>query len=284
MQLVHAGRMPWGENLASQRAGRMAHKRLFEGTEGTPDNYLLVLANEGSDYYSPRHRHAWDQVRLCLQGSVPIGRELKIDAGEVGYFPEGVHYGPQEGGPDRIVLLLQFGGASGLGYLSPAQVKSGYDRLRECGAFEQGVFRRTSGDGKKNQDAYEAIWRHVTGHELHYPAAAYRAPVILRPGGFAWRALAGCPGVRRKLLASFPERGLELEFIALDSGAQYALEPSSLRRFVFVREGTGSCAGEPFFPHSAARLEPGETTSFSAATPSELFVIAVATLAAPPAH
>ena len=123
VDLVHAGRMAWGENLAAQRAGRMAHKVLFEGAEGSPDNYLWVMANEGSDYYAPRHRHPWDQVRLCLEGAIPIGRDLKIEAGEVGYFPEGVHYGPQEGGPDRVTLVLQIGGASGLGYLSKDQLR-----------------------------------------------------------------------------------------------------------------------------------------------------------------
>ena len=113
MNIVHAGRMEWGANLASHRQGEMAHKVLFEGEEGDADNYLLVLAREGASYYSPRHRHAWDQVRFCLEGSVPIGKGLRLDAGEVGYFPEAAPYGPQEGGPDRIVLLLQFGGAIG---------------------------------------------------------------------------------------------------------------------------------------------------------------------------
>ena len=73
--------MQWGENLASHRQGDMAHKVLFEGDEGGPDNYLLVLAREGASYYSPRHRHAWDQVRLCLEGSVPLGKAQLTDLG-----------------------------------------------------------------------------------------------------------------------------------------------------------------------------------------------------------
>src|ERR1700741_2890524 len=113
MDIVQAGAMEWGENLAAHRQGTMAHKVLFEGEEGSPDNFVWVLAKEGGDYFSPRHRHAWDQVRLCLEGAVPIGPGLTVDAGEVAYFPEGVAYGPQEGGGDRIELLLQFGGASG---------------------------------------------------------------------------------------------------------------------------------------------------------------------------
>jgi len=274
MEVVHGGRMPWGENLAAQRAGRMAHKRLFEGTENTPDNYLLVLANEGADYYSPRHRHAWDQVRLCLEGSVPLGRELRIDAGEIGYFPEGVHYGPQEGGPDRIVLLLQLGGASGLGYLSPEQLRRGREALLKEGVFEQGVFRRTTGQGKRNEDGYEAIWRCVTGRPLNYPKAQYKTPIVLRPDGFAWRATAA-PGVRQKNLGTFPERGLSLALMALDAGASVQLEPCAAPRLLFVLAGEGHCNDEGLAAHSAVRLQPQETAALGARTALELFMITV---------
>ena len=275
MDIVHAGQMEWGENLAAQRAGRMAHKVLFEGQENSPDNYLLVLANEGSDYYSPRHRHAWDQVRFCLEGAVPIGRDLKVEAGEVGYFPEGVHYGPQEGGPDRVVLLLQFGGASGLGYLSVAQLRKVREQLLEEGVFEGGVFRRKSGEGKKNEDGYEALWRHATGRPLSYPKPRYKTPIVMRPDAFTWREVAGMLGARRKSLGVFPERGLALDFIAVDSASSYVEEPSSARRFMWVREGQGECNGAPYFTSSAIRLEPGETARVAASAASELFVITV---------
>ncbi len=273
MDIVHASRMEWGENLAAQRQGGMAHKCLFEGEEGSPDNYLLVLANEGSDYYSPRHRHAWDQVRFCLEGSVPIGREVKIAAGQVGYFPEGVHYGPQEGGPDRVVLLLQAGGASGLGYLSPQQLRAGREGLLAEGAFRQGVFVRNRDEGKKNEDAYEAIWRFVTGHPLTYPKPCYQGPVVLRPDGFAWRAVAGATGVHRRYLGCFPERGLSLEFVKIDASSTYVSDVSRARRLFFVCAGEGNCDGAPFLTHSAIRLEPAETARFAANALVELFVI-----------
>jgi hypothetical protein len=278
MNIVHAGTMPWGANLAAQRAGRMAHKRLFEGEEGSADNYLLVLANEGSDYYSPRHRHAWDQVRLCLSGAVPIGRELKIEAGEVGYFPEAVHYGPQEGGPDRIVLLLQFGGASGLGYLSPEQLTRGREALLREGVFEQGVFRRTDGVGKKNEDGYEAIWRCVTGRSLDYPKPRYRSPVIMRPAGFTWHPLSEQAGVRRKFLGIFPDRGLSLEFLAIEPGATCVIAPATQRRLLFVCAGHGRCGDTPYFEHSAVRLQPGHSAAFTAEGATELFSISVSLL------
>ena len=284
MKIAHASRMEWGGSLTAHRAGRMSHKVLFEGEEGSRDNYLFVLANEGSDYYSPRHRHAWDQVRFCLDGSIPIGRDLKIDAGEIGYFPEGVHYGPQEGGPDRIVLLLQIGGASGLGYLSPAQLEEGRSRLLAEGVFEEGVFRRSSGEGKRNEDAYEAIWRTVTGQPLRYPKPAYRAPIVMRPDGFTWQpdpnaSASGVSGVRRKELGIFPARGLSLELKTIERGSRYTLEPSPFRRLLFVLGGEGRLNTEFYEPSTALRLEPNERVDLEASGPTSLFAISVALLA-----
>ena len=117
--ILHCAEMPWGESLVAQRGATegMAHKRLFEGDENSPDNYMLVMSQEPKTYFSPRRRHPWDQIRFCLEGKIPIAKGLHIDGGEIGYFPESAHYGPQEGGEDRIAPLLQFAGASGQGFL-----------------------------------------------------------------------------------------------------------------------------------------------------------------------
>jgi hypothetical protein len=279
LDIVHAARMNWGENLAAHRQGGMAHKVLFEGEEGSPDNFVWVMANEGADYYSPRHRHAWDQVRLCLDGSIPISKELRIDTGEVGYFPEGVPYGPQEGGPDRLTLVLQVGGASGLGYLSARQLRVAREALAGEGVFEGGVFRRISGEGKKNLDAYEAIWRRVTGAPIDYPEPRYKAPVILRPRGFGWQQVEGVQGVRRKSLARFADRGLTLELFGLDPGAALSFPATAERRLVFVLSGQGRCDDADFEPYSAVRIEPGSEAGFTAGTATELFVVALAQVA-----
>ena len=281
MDIVHASRMDWGENLAAHRHGGMAHKLLFEGEEGSPDNYALVLANESSEYYSPRHRHCWDQVRFCLEGAVPIGPKLAVEAGEAAYFPEGVHYGPQQGGPDRIELLLQFGGASGQGYLSAAQLRRARTDLVREGAFENGVFRRTNGDGgKKNEDAYEAIWRHVTGRPIDYGQPRYKAPIIMRTDAFRWGAAA--TGVKRKSLGIFPDRGLELDLFAIKKNARLEFLASPALRLIFVRSGEGKCASDEYVSHSTVRLRPGERATFASSSSTELFVISVATVALSP--
>lgn len=276
MEIVHLGSMEWGENLVPHRQGNMAHKRIFDGVEMSPDNFSLVLARESADYYSPPHRHNFDQVRYCLEGRVPIGKTLGIDAGEVAYFPEGVVYGPQEGGPDRIVLVLQFGGASGQGYMSVEQTRRGREELMTQGRFDGGVFHRESGVGRKSQDAYAAIWQHVFGRDVEYPTPRYKTPIVMRPEGFAWRGIDGARGVRRKVLGIFPEQGLWVELIAIDAAASWTLGASADRRLVFVRAGEGTCGGQPYHPHSAVRLEPAEQTTFAAAQPTEVLVIGMA--------
>ena len=282
MQVVHGARMAWGENLAAHRQGGMAHKVLFEGEEGSPDNFVWVLADEGADYYSPRHRHAWDQVRLCLEGSIPIGKDMRLDQGEVGYFPEGVPYGPQEGGPNRKTLVLQVGGASGLGYLSARQLREARAELAGEGVFEGGVFRRIRGEGKANLDAYEALWRHVTGRPIDYPKPRYQAPVLMRPEAFPWRDDPQAAGVRRRPLASFPERGLGLEFLALEPGAGLELAPGAARRLLFVRAGSGLCGGGPYEALTAIRIEPGEAATLEAREASDIFAITLTLVAHTP--
>jgi hypothetical protein len=274
LDIVHAGRMSWGANLAAHRQGGLAHKVLFEGQEGSPDNYVWTMADEKSDYFSPRHRHVFDQVRLCISGSIPIARGLRVDAGEVGYFPEGVPYGPQEGGPDRLTLVLQVGGISGLGYFSARQVRQAHAALAEVGVFEGGVFKRTAGEGKANLDAYEAIWRHLTGRPIVYPKPRFKAPIIMRPEAFDWRPEAA--GVGTKRLATFPERGLELLLLSLEPGARWEFEPAPLRRLVFVQAGNGVLEDQPYETWSAARIEPGQAATLSAETASEVFVITLA--------
>jgi hypothetical protein len=276
LEIVHAGRMGWGANLASHRQGGLAHKVLFEGEEGSPDNFVWAMADEKSDYFSPRHRHVFDQVRLCISGSIPIARDLRVDAGEIGYFPEGVPYGPQEGGPDRLTLVLQVGGISGLGFLSARQVRQAHEELGEEGVFEGGVFRRTKGEGKANLDAYEAIWRRVVGRPIDYPKPRYKTPVIVRPEAYDWRPEPQSPGVSRKRLAVFPERGLELSLLAIEPGATWWFGPVRERLLLFVRSGEGRLQGDGYETWSAARIEPGESVEIAAAAPSEILVISLA--------
>jgi hypothetical protein len=273
MEIVHADTLRSDSDPLPHRQGGIALTHVFRGEEGTPDNFAWSFGDEFSDYYSPRHRHNFDQIRFCLSGSIPIGKNLTVDEGEVGYFPEGVYYGPQEGGPDRKTLVLQFGGASGQGYMSARQLKAGYDALLPEGEFVKGVFRRKTGEGKKNQDSYDAIWQKVMGRPLVYPEPRYKAPIVMKPENFAWSAVEDAPGVCRRTLGVFGERGVGVDFYAVTPGTTFDMPRSDARRLIYVGGGMGRVAGDSYSRQTAVRLEPGESVLFEAQDDTELFVI-----------
>ena len=270
MKVTHADDLSYDENPLPHRAGKMAFKYLLEGEPLSADNYSAVLSRESASFFSPRHRHPWDQIRYCIDGSVPIAPRVSIDAGEVGYFPEGVHYGPQEGDSDRLVLVVQFGGASGQGYLGYEQVKVGQQELLSEGAFERGVFmRKPEIKGRKNQDGYEAVWLHVMGRPVAYSPPRYKGPVVMQPQNYNWVEDEGRQGVRRKPLGSFSERGIAIEFQAIGEGVSHDLEPSINRRLIFFTSGEGIS----YKRHTAISLEAGEALQMTANTATEFLLI-----------
>ena len=273
MEIVHADTLQSDADPLPHRHGGIAITQIFAGEEGTPDNFAWSFGDETSEYFAPRHRHNFDQIRFCLSGSIPIGKNLTVDEGEVGYFPEGVPYGPQEGGPDRKTLVLQFGGASGQGYMSASQLKRGHEALLSEGEFVKGVFRRKTGEGKKNQDSYDAIWQKMMGRPLDYPKPRYKAPIVMNPVHFAWAAVEHAPGVCRKTLGVFGERGVGIDFYAITPGTSFDMTPSDARRLIYVCSGMGRCGGDSYSRQSAVRLEPGESITFESHDDTELFVI-----------
>jgi hypothetical protein len=269
--IVHCAEMPWGESLVAQRSDveGMAHKRLFEGEDGSPDNYMLVMSKEPKSYFSPRHRHPWDQLRFCLEGKIPIAKGLYVEGGEIAYFPESAPYGPQEGGEDRIVLLLQFGGASGQGFIGPDRLNAARRELAEKGRFEGGIYTVETPEGRTNRDAYEAIWLHVMGGALDYVSPAYKAPIVMRPDALRWER-GSEPGVSFRSVGLFPHRGLSIVGWKLAPGARHSVPATPALRFLFVTEGAGTIGGEELRRWSAVRLQPGESAEILASEELEL--------------
>lgn len=272
MRIVQASNKKWRGNQLRHRKGRILLKRMIEGEPGSTENYGLHMGRESAEFFSPRHRHPWDQIRYCIKGRVPIAPGATIDQGEVGYFPEGVPYGPQEG-PERQVMVLQFGGASGMGYLNRDTVNRGYDELGEFGRFEGGVFHRARGPGQRKQDGYAAIWQHVTGEKLVFPAPRYSEPVVMKPAHFAWSHAA--PGVQVKELGRFSERRTDVGIYALEPGSARKLPASPHLRIAFVTKGRGKCGSGAYLRHTAMEFKPGEVARFSPEIATEMLCITV---------
>ncbi len=266
------------ERGLEHRGGTFHSRRLLEGEPGALDNFQLSLGQMGGDFYSPRHRHNFEQVRFQVAGTLDYDRDGKLSPGMVGYFPEGMHYGPQTQNPDEVpmTLVLQCGGASGSGYLSRAESKAGMAELRNIGEFKDGVFRRADGaDGKRNMDGYQAIWEHVHGRKLAFPKPRYARPIMMDPASYDWLKVDGEDGVAEKPLGVFSECRTEAGFLGLDSGAVHL---AGGRGIYFVVSGAGEVAGEPFARHATVLVERGESASFAATEATEIFHIGLPNL------
>lgn len=257
------------------RGGRFRYYPLLSGDEGSPGNFFLQLSNTFDDFDSPRHRHNFDQVRVQLHGDADFARDGTMRPGTVGYFPEGVYYGPQSIAGESLTLVLQFGGASRSGYVSEAAFQRGIAELKQTGTFERGVYKVAKPEGgTRNQDAYEAVWEHINGRQMRYPTGGYAGPVFLQPDDFEWAQDADAPGVARKHLGTFSSAGTVLSQLALDAGAEVEVPANTI---VFVLGGRGIAGtqeGERGDWEKHSSLYSGRTPArLTAQAPSELVQI-----------
>jgi hypothetical protein len=244
MKVVQGDEVPLQRGL-EYRGGMFHSRRLLEGQAGAIDNFQLSIGVSQGDFYSPRHHHNFEQIRVGLEGTLDYDRDGKMSVGVVGYFPEGIYYGPQSQNPDEVATaaVLQFGGASGSGYLSNAEVRAGMEELKKHGEFKNGVYRRqVPFHGKKNVDGYQAIWEHMHQRPMIYPAPRYNKPVFMDARHYEWVAVANAPGVFEKLLGVFTERRSEAGFLKLDAGASHILRGHGI---YLVLRGAGEIAAQP---------------------------------------
>ena len=173
------------EQVGTMREGKLDQKHLLFGEDGSPNNYDLNMGHTGGGgWRTPRHRHNFDQIRYVIQGQLPYTEEDVLEEGWVGYFPESVHYGPQERAEGLRTMVLQSGGASGAGYLSVAQREATNAELNKTGEFKKGMYHYTDANGvPQTLDGSQAIFEHATGQQ-----ARVRDPAVYRchrdePGG-----------------------------------------------------------------------------------------------------
>jgi hypothetical protein len=250
------------------RGGTFHSRTTAAGEPGTPGNFKFSVSELGTDYSGPRHRHNFDQYRFMLSGESDYGQDGPLRAGMLGYYPEGVPYGPQVNNTAIVCAVLQFGGASGSGYLQPREVKAGMVELEKFGTFKDGVFhRREDVPGKRSMDAYQAIWEHVHGRPMVYPKGRYDAPIMMDAANYQWAPIKGAPGVSEKLFGVFTERRTQARLVRLEAGAAYAVEG---RGVYLVLSGAGAAGGKPLQKYTTVFLETGETGTLTARETTEL--------------
>jgi hypothetical protein len=282
MKIAHGDEIQEVVRKFEHREGAFHHRKLMTGEPDTPGNFSLEMVRTTTDFFSPRHRHNFDQFRYQLEGEFDFDRNGKMKPGILGYFPEGTPYGPQSSSVSSLTLTLQFGGASGSGYMTQEQMEAGMAELKKHGRFEKGVFRRNEGEeGKRNVDGYQAIWEYVNKRPMKYPEPRYHDPIMINPEHFAWMPVEGAAGVYEKLLGVFTERGTHGRRVRLEPGAKFRIAGRSL---YFVLSGEGRVSDARYRCYTTLLCERGEETTFAATTPSEILVLGLPRLDVAAAH
>jgi hypothetical protein len=274
MHIAHAEDSTQASNAI--RGGKRQFKTLLRGDDNSLGNYKLSFVRQSGTLDIPRHRHNFDQLRMCLEGDRQnYGKGKWINPGEIVYFPEGTPYGPEQSDSHRLSITLQFGGASGSGYLGAQRIQAAMDEMAAFGKFDKGVFTR---DGelapgqRRNQDSYEAIWEHVNKRKLTYPKPRYEEPICMKPIGFEW-VPTGQPGVSKKLLGVFSERGCTISMLKFDAGASGRVPPHGSSQIGFVVTGEGRAANEEIRKHTALSLGPNEQCDMVSGGGMELLIV-----------
>jgi hypothetical protein len=265
------------EAVQRGRVNMIKRKRLplETGVPGVTAEFSLSIVPEG--YFTPRHRHNFDQIRYTLTGVQSTGHG-DLGPGEIGYFPEGAYYGPQAQKGECTTLVLQFQGASGEHLLSNEEMNATYQKMREAGAvFENGIYRGLTAEGRrKNKDSYVAIWEEHEGKKLTFPTPRYRSPVMMQPQHYRWAPDRDRPGIETKHLGTFTELRTGIGFFRLLPGASLAAEGHRDAEIRYCIEGSFSYDGKNWGEGAYQFIPPrAETDVFASPQGASFFYISL---------
>ena len=261
-----------GGRVGSMREGTLDQKFLLHGEDDSPNNYLLNVGLTGSGGWgTPRHRHNFDQIRYVLKGKYPVSPHKIMEEGSVAYFPESVHYGPQDRPEGLEMMVIQFGGASGSGFLSTPRREAANEALKAKGEFKSGIFTWLDEKGQKhNTDGSAACFEEATGKRLVFAPARYDDVIVMNPESYAWIET-GVAHVATKLLGTFTERGMRIGFIKIDAGATYNTGTRPSIEVLFLGKGGIDIGGKTYGAKTAIELLPSDRPIDIRATEESLF-------------
>lgn len=249
------------EGVQRGRVNTIRRKRLplETGVPGVTCEFSLSIVPEG--YFTPRHRHNFDQIRYTLTGVQSTGYG-DLGPGEIGYFPEGAYYGPQAQKGECATLVLQFQGASGEHLLSNEEMNATYEKMMAAGAvFKDGIYRGTTpAGGKENKDSYVAIWEEHEGKKLTFPKSRYRTPVMMQPQFYSWLPDRERPRIETKHLGTFNEMRTGIGFFRLLPGAALLAGTQKDAEVRYLVEGACTYGGQHYGEGTYLYIPPGAAT------------------------
>ena len=236
------------------------------------DNFFIQVSFVGEgDFSSPGLRHNFEQFRYMIEGEADYP-EGTMTGGTLGYLPEGVWCGPQEK-LVGTVIILQFEGPSGSGFVDRKQMKAAFEDIKALG---QGEFRggtcylNPGVAGPPVQDGNEAMIEFARGCSFVYPRPQYATPILIDSEAFSWSPVPGAEGVAEKALGTFSSAKIPAARYRLDPGARLA---ATGRGAYLVLSGAGQIEGETYRPMTALYLEEEEQAGFVASVLSDILLL-----------
>lgn len=239
MNIVEFDRQPLKTRGINHRQGSFKYVELGEGLPGSAQNFNLRWVLSEPDFFSPRHRHNFDQARVQLRGEFSFDDDGRMTVGTAGFFPEGTFYGPQTSREDTVQLVMQIGGASGNGYLSERERIAAVEALARRGQFRSGHYYPEGSGESGKVDGFQAAWEYARGQAMEYPAQRFARPLICNPSAMNWLVDDHREGIAHKTLWDFGSDTVGLRLLKLAPGATITLSgPISL----FVLRGRAGLA------------------------------------------
>jgi hypothetical protein len=240
MDVVAAEEVPVQERneASSIRPGKGIRQPLLR--DDAPDGLSFTVSRTtwlpGPDTAkSPRHHHAFQQIRWTENGAVNFGPNQYALTGDIAYFPKGAYYGPQSRESGTVVTIQfgfngekQHGTAMWDKYLTES-----LERLRARGTFEDGLFIEVDPEtGERRvsdsvQALYEEQYEAHSGKKFVVPAEGYDAAILMHPTAFEYYPAS--PGVEIRNMGRFfdhagPNADVRFYMIRLTGGSR-ALGP-----------------------------------------------------------
>lgn len=240
MQIITVAHAPTTQQSrdTSLRTGATVRQTLLSDSTADGLNFRFIRSQyQGGDaaFESPRHHHAFQQIRFTEAGSVNYAPGHDIPQGDIAYFPRGAYYGPQRK-DNGAGLLLQFGfhGEHQSGPEWKQHRVAALERLNARGRLDGGIYyERDKATGQEmerdaNQALYEEQYLAQTGRRFSIPREGYAEPILMHPAAFKYYATAD--GVRVKQLGHFfdhpgPNADIRITMVELAEGKSYIFTP-----------------------------------------------------------
>jgi len=232
---VPADKKNVGEQL---RTGTTIRQSLL--ADDTPDGLNFTVNRtewlpDSRTNTTPRHHHAFQQIRWAESGSVNFAPDQDISERDIAYFPRGTWYGPQLR-DQGISVTIQFGfhgeKQHGSSFWKRYEAEA-MARLKARGTFQEGSYIEADPvTGEKQQrDAVQALYEEQyalhTNQKFVVPPEGYAAPILMHPAAFDYYTAA--PGVEIKQLGRFydhpgPDGDVALAMVRLSKGGTYIFD------------------------------------------------------------